>query len=299
MFELVPPESLLDEDQQQSLLYSSDLELGETTQQIFERVERSSAEPGRARQPVRDPPAGAELAALPAPDPGAQALLRPARRHRPAARRPDRRRARTRRCTASPTASSGWRSWRPTTAPSAGGCGSSKYRGRPFRGGYHDFTIETGGRARSSRGWSRPSTGPASRATSLTSGIAGARRPAGRRPGARLERPHPRPGGHRQVAAGAAVRGGGRRRAASRRRCSSSTRSSACCSTGRQGMGIDLEALRDGGHAARRADRRRRAVAGRVRAPGPRAASSRAASATVVIDSLNGYQAAMPRGAVR
>ena len=31
VFEVVPPESLLDGDQQQSLLYSSDLELGETT----------------------------------------------------------------------------------------------------------------------------------------------------------------------------------------------------------------------------------------------------------------------------
>jgi circadian clock protein KaiC len=40
IFELVPPESLLDEDQQQSLLYSSDLELGETTKQIFEEFER-------------------------------------------------------------------------------------------------------------------------------------------------------------------------------------------------------------------------------------------------------------------
>lgn len=40
VFELLPPESLLDEDQQQSLLYSSDLELGETTKQIFEAVER-------------------------------------------------------------------------------------------------------------------------------------------------------------------------------------------------------------------------------------------------------------------
>jgi circadian clock protein KaiC len=40
IFELVPPESLLDEDQQQSLLYSSDLELGETTKRIFEAVER-------------------------------------------------------------------------------------------------------------------------------------------------------------------------------------------------------------------------------------------------------------------
>jgi circadian clock protein KaiC len=41
IFELVPPENLLDEKQQQSLLYSSDLELGETTQRIFEAVERS------------------------------------------------------------------------------------------------------------------------------------------------------------------------------------------------------------------------------------------------------------------
>lgn len=40
LFELVPPESLLDEDQQQSLLYSSDLELGETTRRIFEVFER-------------------------------------------------------------------------------------------------------------------------------------------------------------------------------------------------------------------------------------------------------------------
>lgn len=40
VFELVPPESLLDEEQQQSLLYSSDLELGETTKRIFEAFER-------------------------------------------------------------------------------------------------------------------------------------------------------------------------------------------------------------------------------------------------------------------
>jgi circadian clock protein KaiC len=40
IFELLPPESLLDADQQQSLLYSSDLELGETTKRIFEAVER-------------------------------------------------------------------------------------------------------------------------------------------------------------------------------------------------------------------------------------------------------------------
>lgn len=40
VFELVPPESLLDSDHQQSLLYSSDLELGETTKLIFEAFER-------------------------------------------------------------------------------------------------------------------------------------------------------------------------------------------------------------------------------------------------------------------
>jgi circadian clock protein KaiC len=43
IFELAPPESLLDADQQQSLLYSSDLELGETTKLIFNAVEKSGA----------------------------------------------------------------------------------------------------------------------------------------------------------------------------------------------------------------------------------------------------------------
>jgi circadian clock protein KaiC len=40
IFEVIPPESLLDADQQQSLLYSSDLELGETTRAIFSAFER-------------------------------------------------------------------------------------------------------------------------------------------------------------------------------------------------------------------------------------------------------------------
>ena len=40
IFELVPPESLLDEEQQQSFLYSSDLELRQTTNRIFEAFER-------------------------------------------------------------------------------------------------------------------------------------------------------------------------------------------------------------------------------------------------------------------
>jgi circadian clock protein KaiC len=45
IFELLPAESLLDEDQQQSLLYSSDLELGETTKSIFTAFE--AAKPSR------------------------------------------------------------------------------------------------------------------------------------------------------------------------------------------------------------------------------------------------------------
>jgi circadian clock protein KaiC len=40
VFELVPPESLLVPDQEQTLLYSSDLELGETTQLILKAFER-------------------------------------------------------------------------------------------------------------------------------------------------------------------------------------------------------------------------------------------------------------------
>jgi circadian clock protein KaiC len=40
VYELVPPESLLDDEHQQSLLYSSDLELGETTKAVFEAIDR-------------------------------------------------------------------------------------------------------------------------------------------------------------------------------------------------------------------------------------------------------------------
>lgn len=40
VFELVPPESRLDPDMQQSLLYSSDLELGETTKMILGAIDR-------------------------------------------------------------------------------------------------------------------------------------------------------------------------------------------------------------------------------------------------------------------
>ncbi|MFO1141786.1 MAG: ATPase domain-containing protein [Amaricoccus sp.] len=44
VFELVPPESLLATDQEQTLLYSSDLELGETIRLIFDAFERCKPE---------------------------------------------------------------------------------------------------------------------------------------------------------------------------------------------------------------------------------------------------------------
>jgi circadian clock protein KaiC len=44
IFELVPPENLLDDEHQQSLLYSSDLELGETTRRIFQVFEEVQPE---------------------------------------------------------------------------------------------------------------------------------------------------------------------------------------------------------------------------------------------------------------
>ena len=42
VFELVPPESRLDPDMQQSLLYASDLELGETTKLVIEAIVRAA-----------------------------------------------------------------------------------------------------------------------------------------------------------------------------------------------------------------------------------------------------------------
>ena len=81
--------------------------------------------------------------------------------------------------------------------------------------------------------------------------------------------------------------------AVSRLRCSSLMKNSACCSTEHEhGAGYQ-------GHAsirppACRADRRSGDVPGRVRARGPSQCCERCGASTMVIDSLNGYQAAMP-----
>ena len=94
VFELVPPESLLDPDQQQTLLYSSDLELGETTRQIFEAVDRTAPSRVVLDSLSEIPPAGAKLAALSAANSGAEALFRAPQHDRPDARRSDGRCAR-------------------------------------------------------------------------------------------------------------------------------------------------------------------------------------------------------------
>lgn len=144
VYELVPPENLLDEQQQQSLLYSSDLELGETTKRIFEAFERVS--PDRV---VLD--SLSEIRLL------AQSSLRYRRqilalKHYFA----------TQKATVLMLDDMTTELNDKTVHSVAHGVvaleelardyGAErrrlrvvKYRGRRFRGGYHDFTIETGG----------------------------------------------------------------------------------------------------------------------------------------------------------
>ncbi len=144
IFELAPPESLLDEQQQQSLLYSSDLELGETTRMIFEAVERLN--PTRV---VID--SLSEIRLL------AQSSLRYRRqvlalkhyfaRHKATVLLLDDLTTDTLDKTVHSVAHGVIRL--EEMAPEYGAerrrVRVLKYRGRKFRGGYHDFTIRTGG----------------------------------------------------------------------------------------------------------------------------------------------------------
>ncbi|MDY6923401.1 MAG: ATPase domain-containing protein [Pseudomonadota bacterium] len=144
IFELVPPESLLDERQQQSLLYSSDLELGETTRMILDAVERS--DPARV---VID--SLSEIRLL------AQGSLR-YRRQVLALKHYFARRGVTVLLLDDLTSSASDKTVHSVAhgviqlqelAPEYGAerrrVRVIKYRGRRFRGGYHDFTIKTGG----------------------------------------------------------------------------------------------------------------------------------------------------------
>jgi len=144
IFELVPPESLLDEQQQQSLLYSSDLELGETTRMIFQAVE--GLRPARV---VID--SLSEIRLL------AQSSLRYRRqvlalkhyfaKHNATVLLLDDLTTEALDKTVHSVAHAVIRL--EELAPEYGAerrrVRIVKYRGRRFRGGYHDFTIKTGG----------------------------------------------------------------------------------------------------------------------------------------------------------
>lgn len=144
VFELVPPESLLDEDQQQSLLYSSDLELGETTKRIFEAFER--CKPSRV---VLD--SLSEIRLL------AQSSLRYRRqilslkhyfsRHDSTVLMLDDLTADVMDKTVHSVAHAVIRleELSPTYGSERRRMRVLKYRGRRYRGGYHDFVIDTGG----------------------------------------------------------------------------------------------------------------------------------------------------------
>jgi circadian clock protein KaiC len=144
VYELIPPESLLDSDQQQSLLYSSDLELGETTKKIFEAVER--VKPHRV---VLD--SLSEIRLL------AQSSLR-YRRQVLAIKHYFARHSATIMMLDDLTAEVGDKTVHSVAhgvirieqiAPTYGSerrrLRILKYRGRQFRGGYHDVTITKGG----------------------------------------------------------------------------------------------------------------------------------------------------------
>ena len=144
VYELTPPESLLDEQQQQSLLYSSDLELGETTKRIFSVFERE-----RPSRVVLD--SLSEIRLL------AQGSLRYRRqvlalkhyfaRHNATVLMLDDMTSDEHDKTVHSVAHGVVRL--DELAPDYGAerrrLRVIKYRGRRFRGGYHDFQIESGG----------------------------------------------------------------------------------------------------------------------------------------------------------
>ncbi|MGE5539529.1 MAG: ATPase domain-containing protein [Gemmatimonas sp.] len=143
VFEVVPPE-LLDANQQQSLLYSSDLELGETTKMILEEVERYK--PSRL---VLD--SLSEIRLL------SQSSLRYRRqilamkhffsRHGATVLMLDDLTTDVLDKTVHSVAHGVIRleEFTPKYGTSRRRVRVVKYRGQPFRGGYHDLTIRTGG----------------------------------------------------------------------------------------------------------------------------------------------------------
>jgi circadian clock protein KaiC len=143
VFELIPPESLLAEEQQQSLLYTYDLELRETTKQIVDAVERTK--PSRV---VLDSLSEIRLMA--------QSSLR-YRRHLLSIKHYFARHGATVILLDDLTSEVGDKTAHSVAhgvirleelAPAYGAerrrMRVLKYRGQKYRGGYHDFTITTG-----------------------------------------------------------------------------------------------------------------------------------------------------------
>jgi circadian clock protein KaiC len=146
IFELQPPESIVNADQHQSLLYSSDLELGETVKLIFDAVDR--VQPERI---VLD--SLSEIRLL------AQNSLR-YRRQLLALKHYFAQRNSTVVAIDDLTADASDKTAHsiahgvvrleeliPTYGAERRRLRVIKYRGQPFRGGFHDFTIRTGGLA--------------------------------------------------------------------------------------------------------------------------------------------------------
>ena len=144
IFELAPPESLLDAEQRQSLLYSSDLELGEATKRIFAAFDEI-----RPDRVVID--SLSEIRLL------AQSSLR-YRRQLLEMKHFFARYSATVLMLDDLTADSldktvhsiahgvvQLEEMSPQYGPERRRMRVLKYRGRKFRGGYHDFAIETGG----------------------------------------------------------------------------------------------------------------------------------------------------------
>jgi circadian clock protein KaiC len=158
VFELVPPENLLDEKQQQCLLYSSDLELGETTQRMFEAMDRC-----KPKRVIID--SLSEIRLL------AQSSLR-YRRQILALKHYFGQRDATMLLLDDMTADADDKTVHSVAhgvvrmgelIPDYGAerrrLRVMKYRGQPFRGGYHDFIIKTGGVQVYFPGWWPPIRG--------------------------------------------------------------------------------------------------------------------------------------------
>ncbi len=144
VYELTPPESMLEGGREQSLLYSSDLELGETVQQIFDTIERI-----KPRRVVVD--SLSEIRLL------AQSSLRYRRqilmmklyfsRHNATVMMLDDLTGEASDKTVHSVAHGVicLEEMAPDYGAERRRLRVLKYRGRKYRGGYHDFTITTGG----------------------------------------------------------------------------------------------------------------------------------------------------------